>query len=421
MKVKEYFKNILKKTQKKAVKKHNSKHKETFTVKEVVWLLVITCIINAAFIVLIKINPTKTKTNITSNDDTIEEIIETYNYIKNNYYKDVDDKILVNGAVKGMTEALGDKYSEFIEESESDTYNIILEGEYYGIGVQIADLENKQIMITNIIANSPASKTDLKAGDIITKLNGESTENMTSSDIGKQIKGAKNVEFAITIKRNDQEKTIKVRTEKVILDSVTSEIISKDSKKVGYIYISIFAANTDTQFINKLAELEQSGIDSLIIDVRDNTGGHLSAITNILSSIMNSNKVIYQISNRDGKVEKIYSSGTKSKTYPIVVLGNGASASASELLISGLRESYGAKFVGTKTFGKGSVQELQTISSTGEQYKITTKKWLTANGNSIDGVGITPDYAVELSEEYMNNPSNDTDNQLQKALEIISK
>lgn len=421
MKVKEYFKNILKKTQKKAVKKHISKHKETFTVKEVVWLLVITCIINAAFIVLIKINPTKTKTNITSNDDTIEEIIETYNYIKNNYYKDVDDKILVNGAVKGMTEALGDKYSEFIEESESDTYNIILEGEYYGIGVQIADLENKQIMITNIIANSPASKTDLKAGDIITKLNGESTENMTSSDIGKQIKGAKNVEFAITIKRNDQEKTVKVRTEKVILDSVTSEIISKDSKKVGYIYISIFAANTDTQFINKLAELEKSGIDSLIIDVRDNTGGHLSAITNILSSIMNSNKVIYQISNRDGKVEKTYSSGTKSKTYPIVVLGNGASASASELLISGLRESYGAKFVGTKTFGKGSVQELQTISSTGEQYKITTKKWLTANGNSIDGVGITPDYAVELSEEYMNNPSNDTDNQLQKALEIISK
>lgn len=421
MKIKEYFKKIIKKSDKKGIKKQNNKHKEMFTVKEVVWLLVITCIINAAFILLIQIKPALNENKATYTNDTVKEIMETYEYIKNNYYKEVDDKVLVNGAIKGMTAALEDKYSEFIEESESDTYNIILEGEYYGIGIQIANLENNQIMITAIIPNSPASKVDLKAGDIITKLNNESTENMTSSELGKKIKGTKNTEFAITIKRNEQERVIKVTSEKVVLDSVTSEIINKNNKKVGYIYISVFAANTDTQFINKIAELEKAGIDSLIIDVRDNTGGHLSAVTNILSTLMDKSKVIYQISNRDGKVEKTYSGGSKSKTYPIIVLGNGVSASASELLISGLRESYGSKFVGTKTYGKGSVQELQTITSTNEQYKITTKKWLTANGNSIDGVGITPDYIVELSEQYMNNPTNDTDNQLQKALEIITK
>lgn len=394
--------------------------KELFTVKEVALLLLITCFINTALFFLINGNQQK-QSNLEVNSDTLKEIIKTYNYIKQNYYNEIDDKTLINGAIKGMTDALGDNYSEFISESSSDTYNITLQGEYYGVGIQISTLTSGEIVITSIIPNSPASKTDLQMGDIITKVNEKTTENMDSTALGTIIKGGSEENFTLGIKRGTVEKEITVKREKIILESVSSKVINKNNKKIGYIYIELFAFNTDKQFIEKLLELEKQNVDSIIIDVRGNSGGHLNAVTNIVSSFLDSSNVIYQMRLKDGTIEKTYSNGSKTKKYPIVVLGDSISASASEILISALKEKCGAKFVGKRTFGKGSVQELQTIESTGEQFKITTKKWLTANGNSIDQVGITPDYVVSMTDEYYNNPTDENDTQLQKALEVITK
>ena len=190
--------------------------------------------------------------------------------------------------------------------------------------------------------------------------------------------------------------------------------INAFQKKIGYLLIDTFALNTDEQFKTKLKELEDANMDSLIIDVRSNTGGHLSTVTNIISEFLDKSKTIYQTDTK-GKIEKIKSKGDKTKNYKIVLLGDGASASASEVLIAALKESYGATFVGTTTFGKGTVQEMHSIEATGENYKITTKKWLTPNGNWINEKGINPDYEVFLDGSYFENPTKENDSQIQKA------
>ena len=175
--------------------------------------------------------------------------------------------------------------------------------------------------------------------------------------------------------------------------------------------------NTYDQFKEQLEKLENEKIDSLIIDVRSNSGGHLTSATNILSLFLDSSKVIYQIEGKDG-ITKYYSEGKETKTYPVVVLVNKESASASEILASALKEQYNAKLVGEKTFGKGTVQKL-TETTGGIQYKVTTQHWLTSNGNWIEKNGIDVDYEVALDEKYLLDPTDENDNQLQKAIDIL--
>lgn len=172
-----------------------------------------------------------------------------------------------------------------------------------------------------------------------------------------------------------------------------------------------------TQFKKELDKLENEGIDGLVIDLRGNSGGHLSAAEQIISLFLDSSHPIYQIKSKDSQ-NIYYSTGNKTKDYKISVLIDSNSASASEVVTSALAEQYGAKTVGKKSYGKGTVQELQTLSD-GDQYKLTTKSWLTSKGEVIDGKGIEPDYDVTLSDEYLENPTDESDNQLQKAIEVI--
>ena len=181
--------------------------------------------------------------------------------------------------------------------------------------------------------------------------------------------------------------------------------------------MSIFANNTYEQFKKNLDELESKNIDSLIIDLRSNTGGHMISAKQISSLFLDSKNIIFQTQDKNG-VEKIYSTGSENKKYKIVLLADGNSASSSEILIAALKDNLNAILVGEKTYGKGTVQELQTLPN-GAQYKFTVKKWLTPNGICIDKEGITPDYEIKISDEYLKNPSDETDNQLQKAIEIL--
>ena len=390
---------------------------ETFTVKEVVILLVITCMANATIFFFMNIGE---KESSLSYNDTVKEILESYNYIKDNYYGDINEKDLINGASKGMTEALGDNYSSFIEDNQSDTYDVLLVGEYTGVGIQISQLiGGNEIVISAVFDNSPALKAGLEVGDVVKSINGISTDGMNTSDIGDYIKNGNITNFDIVVTRNGEEKSFKVERGPIVIDSVTSEMFEREGKKIGYIRIDVFALNTDEQFEENLKKLESEGMNSLIIDVRGNTGGHLSSVTNIISEFLDSSKIIYRTSTKT-KEEIKYSKGNTAKEYEIILLVDGQSASASEVLASALRESYGAKLLGTKTFGKGTVQEMQEIESTGKNYKITTKKWLTPNGNWINGIGITPDYEVELNTKYYENPIRENDNQLNEALKLLS-
>ncbi|MCI5835717.1 MAG: S41 family peptidase [Firmicutes bacterium] len=394
-----------------------SKKNETFTVKEVVILLVITCMANATIFFFMNIGE---KESSLSYNDTVKEILESYNYIKDNYYGDIDEKDLINGAIKGMTEALGDNYSSFIDDNQSDTYDVLLVGEYTGVGIQISQLiGGNEIVISAVFDNSPALKAGLEVGDVVKSINGISTDGMNTSDIGDYIKNGNITNFDIVVTRNGEEKSFKVERGPIVIDSVTSEMFEREGKKIGYIRIDVFALNTDEQFEENLKKLESEGMNSLIIDVRGNTGGHLSSVTNIISEFLDSSKIIYRTSTKT-KEEIKYSKGNTAKEYEIILLVDGQSASASEVLASALKESYGAKLLGTKTFGKGTVQEMQEIESTGKNYKITTKKWLTPNGNWINGIGITPDYEVELNTKYYENPIRENDNQLNEALKLLS-
>ena len=223
----------------------------------------------------------------------------------------------------------------------------------------------------------------------------------------------------LTYNRNGAEHTVTLTKKTVTLDSVFSEVINKDNAKIGYIRVSIFASNTDKQFAKHLSKLEEKNIDSLIIDLRANSGGHLSAATNMISEFLDSSHVIYQIKVKD-EITKTYSNGHKTKDYKIAILVDNTSASASEIMTSALQEQYKAIVVGVKTYGKGTVQELQNLPN-GDQYKFTTKEWLTSKGKTIDGRGIIPDVEVSLDDAYYKEPIDANDNQLQTALNEVVK
>jgi len=393
------------------------KNKNLFQTSEVVILTIITCIIGIIMGCLVGFNLKKTDVRKYSKD--LEEFIKNYNYIVENNIADVSGTDLIKGAIEGMLSTFEDDYSYVIDEEEQDNFNIKLMGEYEGVGIEIVTTTNNETYIYSVFEGSPADKAGLKAGDKIIKIDNLDLEGKNATDMSNYIKNSEKDNFDITVEREEEEINVNLKRERVIINSVTSKIIEKDDKKIGYIYMSIFSATSSKQFKTKLEELEKDGIDSLIIDVRYNNGGHLTTASSIISLFLDNKNVIYQ-TEKDGKIEKFYSTGDETKKYPIVILQNEVSASASEMLSAALKEQYGATVVGKNSFGKGTVQELITLSD-GTEYKFTTKKWLTPKGNWINEKGVEVDYEVELSNEYYSNPTDDNDSQLQKALEILTK
>lgn len=356
--------------------------------------------------------------NTTVIEDT-SELTRVYNLIINKYYGEVDKKELTSAAIKGMMNYLSDDYSMYFTEDEKNDFNERLNGVYTGLGVEITNDASNNAMIVTVFDNSSAKDANLKPGDIIAKINGEDVLGLGKEEVVKKIKGKSNYSFNMSVLRDDNLIDVKVVTKSITLSSVTSSVIEKDNEKIGYIYISIFALNTYDQFKKQLEELEKMKITSLIIDVRSNTGGHLTSVTSILDLFLNKTDVLYQIKSKD-KIKKVYGTETSTRKYPIVVLTNELSASASEILASALKEAYGAKTVGIKTFGKGTMQNMLDLEN-GGMIKVTTEEWLTSKGNKINKEGVPVDYEVKLDEKYASNPSKETDNQLQKAIEVLTK
>lgn len=398
------------------IKSRVKKNKNLFKISELFSLIIITMIVSLTLGYFLgqRMNST------TKLSDEMKKFINDYNEIKENYYEDINDKEILKKALESVVNSLGDPYSTVIDNSLSNSINTELKGQYSGFGIQIANTKDNRILIVSIIDDSPALEAGLKAGDIILKMDGESVEGKTTDEFTKLVKGSNKQTIILTLLRDNKEIDIAVTRKIVTLKSVSSKIFEQDGKKVGYIYISIFAANTDSQFKKELIDLEKKGINSLIIDVRDNTGGHLTSVENIISMFLDKKHVIYQIESK-GKTTKTYSKNNDSKKYKVVMLVNENSASASEMLTAAMKEEYNSEVVGMKTFGKGTVQEVGNTSNTNLNYKITTKKWLTPKGNWINKKGIEPTIKVELSKEYIKNPSEETDNQLKTAIETAIK
>lgn len=396
----------------------NDIQKLNFTLFEVILLIIITilsCILINNIITPNNSNSSASKDDIANNDsnyDDIQFFLDQYNYILENYYGEIDKEQLLKDAVNGMFSSLDD-YSQVLD-STSNSFNITLQGEYEGVGIVIYSDDNGNIIINDVYDQTPAYKAGLRANDIIVKFNDISLKNISSSQLVEYISNSD--EMVLTVLRDEQELEFNVKKEKVVLQSVNYKVIDK---KIGYMDIDIFALNTPEQFKSALADLKTKKIKSLIIDLRDNTGGHLSAVEEILCALLDNSHIIYQTEDKNG-VEKFYSKGTNDIKYPIVILQNSSSASASEIMASALSEELDAYIIGNTSFGKGTVQTLKDVGSD-LQYKITSKKWLTPKGNWIHGVGIEPDLKVDLSSEYYLDPVFENDNQLQAAIEYLTK
>lgn len=396
--------------------------KTGFNYAEVIVIMIITLILGAvigSFVSYIADNKDKDNEIIEEVPDELEEFVKIYNNIINDYYLEIDHDALLEAGINGMLEFLGDDYSVYMDQETSTDFNEQVEGKYTGIGVEIIQELEGNVYISRVFDGSPASEAGLQAGDVFVKVAGKNVTGMSASDISSLIKGSDSKKVEIVVKRGEKEKKFTLTLEEVEIESVNSKVFEKNGKKIGYLELTIFASNTYTQFEKKLLELEGKNIDSLVIDVRDNSGGYLSTVTNIASLFMDKSKIIYQLDTK-GVVEKIYSNSNVSRNYDIAVLINGNSASASEILAAALQESYDATVIGTNSFGKGTVQKAEQLES-GATIKYTIQKWLTPDGNWINETGITPDIEINLDETYYQNPSDDTDSQLQKALKELSK
>lgn len=354
---------------------------------------------------------------VTRIPEDLEEFITTYNNINENYFDNIKKEDLINAAIKGMINSLDDPYTEYLENEASTNFNESVDGEYVGIGATVS-YDGNNFKITEIFEDSPSKKAGLEVGDQIIEIAGKKVSNLDLEDVSKLIKGKSGTKITIKILRGEREKEYKVKRSKISISSVNTDIIKEDNKKIGYIYIDIFSANTDEEFKKELKKLEKEEIDSLIIDVRNNPGGHLTQVTNILELFIKKDKVLYRIE-KQGSTKKIKDTTKESRKYDIVVLINNASASASEILATTLKEVNGATLVGKTTYGKGTVQNAYQLSN-GSTLKYTTQKWLTSKGIWINEKGIIPDYDVDLDEEYNKDPITEKDNQLKKAIELLT-
>lgn len=347
------------------------------------------------------------------------KLIDTYYTIKENYYGDLDEEALVDSAIKGMVESVGDVYTSYSDSDTAENFMETVSGVYEGIGCTVAMTIDSQIIVIDMFEDSPAKEAGLQINDIIVKIDGEDYVGKTSSDMSSYIKKSKNSEVKLTVIREEEEVEIIIKRKKIEIPYVTSNILEKNDKKVGYITIELFSSVTHEQFEKNLLKLEKDGIDSLIIDVRGNNGGYLSSVTEIIDLFLEKGKIIYKLEDKSGVV--VNKDTTKEKRdYPVAILVNRGSASASEILAAAIKESYKGYVVGTNTYGKGTVQQTTTLPD-GSMVKYTIQKWLTPDGNWINEVGLEPTDFIELDESYFENPVIDNDVQLQKALELVTK
>ena len=385
-----------------------------FSIFEVVIIIFISIVFG--MIVGYVLTYTRSPLGSVKSNSKLSEIISTYNSIKDNYYKEIDEDTLVNAAVSGMIGSLDDNYSNYMDSSTTDSFNESVEGSFVGIGITIMyDGEYNKIIAVD--DKGPSNKI-LKVDDLIVKVSGKDVRGIYGDDLKKLIRGKVGTAVKIKVLRNNKYLTFSIKRTNIEIETVKSNYFDVESKRIGYLDVDVISSNTYKQFNKNLKRLENKNIDSLIIDLIDNPGGHLSQTKEILSMFFNKKTVLYQLKDKDTK-KKIYSSSNETRSYPIVILVNDGSASASEIITSCFMKNYNnIKVVGTTTYGKGTVQQSHQLS-TGTSIKYTVQEWLTSNGKNINEKGIKPDEELLMNSEYYSNPTYNTDNQLQKAIEIL--
>lgn len=358
------------------------------------------------------------KVNTTSLEGLEYTLSQFRSELEKKYIGEINDEELIEGAVKGYVDALGDPYSTYYTKKEMKTIMEETNGNFVGIGVYMTkDLEKNAILIIKPIENSPAEKAGILPGDLITKVDDVEYTGDKLEEASNKIRGEEGTKVKLEIYRNGETKTFELTRTKVVVSHVTTKVLNND---IGYIAISDFEGECASEFETKYKQLEKQGIKKLIIDIRNNGGGIVDEALKIANMLVDKDSTLLITKDKSDKEEITKATEKPIINMPTVVLVNGYSASASEILAGALKDNGKATLVGTKTYGKGIIQELHQLSD-GSGLKITVSEYYTPNHNAIHKIGITPDVEIDLSEDVKQQTTiqEKDDNQLQKAIEIL--
>ena len=388
-----------------------------FSLFNVIIIIVITAIASAITTGVIANNNFRNKNGISYKtileDEKLSEFIDVYSSVLAGYYENVDKDEMLDAALSAMLNYLGDSYTTFMDESQSSSLVEKLEGQYKGMGIILAGN-----IVISTIKDSPAEKIGLQKGDTVLSIDNTDITGLSSQDMKQVIKDSSNKESVhLKIMRNNEELEFDVKTDTLFVPALEYHL--ENDTKIGYIYISVFSNTVYEQFNQALKELENSGMEKLIIDVRGNSGGYLTQAERIAQLFLKKDQVIYTLENKNKKTSYVDKTD-EHRDYSISVLIDKDSASASEILAAALKDSYGASLIGTNSYGKGKVQQTVMLKDQ-TMAKYTTAKWLRPNGECVDGVGLVPDVNVELLIEKDSEGAiiSVQDTQLAKAIELL--
>lgn len=326
------------------------------------------------------------------------------------YGDDVKNEDLQDMSLKGYVAGLGDPYSVYYDKEETEELLDSTEGKYAGIGALMAqDQETLEITVQEVYKDTPAEEAGMKEGDVLLSVDGDDVTGMSLSEVVDLVKGEENTKVSVTVRRAGG--NVDLEMTRKIVETQTVETKMKDGG-VGYLKITEFDTVTYEQFQNGLESLEEAGMTGLVVDLRDNPGGNLDTVCQILDLLLPEGTIVYTEDKNGERVDTKTSDEEHQFTKPMAVLVNGGSASASEVF-SGAVQDYGiGTIIGTQTYGKGIVQTLYSLSD-GSCLKLTTAQYFTPDGRNIHGEGITPDIVLEKT------PDDQRDNQLEKAVETV--
>ncbi|MDQ0206747.1 carboxyl-terminal processing protease [Alkalicoccobacillus murimartini] len=325
-----------------------------------------------------------------SDDELMKKFEKALSTIEGQYVEEVDRKQLIEGAISGMVEELGDPFSDYMDQETANEFVESLGSEFQGIGAEVSMINGK-VTIVSPFRDSPAEQAGLQANDRIIEIDGENIEGLTVNEAVLKIRGEKGTTVRLTIERDGSTELLEVPVERdtIPIETVRTETFEQDGQTIGLLEITSFSEDTAINFKDQLSQLEADGIDALLIDVRGNPGGYLNAVEQIGDELIPEGKAIVQTEDRAGDRTGYSSQLEGTKDYPIIGLIDERSASASEILAAALKESGGYDLVGNTTFGKGTVQQTVDLGD-GSDLKLTMMRWLTPDGNSINEEGVTP-------------------------------
>lgn len=350
------------------------------------------------------------------NFQDMEKLLEVKELVEKGYYKNIEKDELEEEAIRGMLRSLDDPYTVYMDKEEYDAFMIHTTGTYGGIGIVVGGGEDGYITIVAPIEDTPGERAGLRAGDKIVKVDNKEVYGDKLDQAVLMMKGPEGTEVTLTILREEREEPfdVNITREQIRLKTVKSQIVENN---IGYMRLSAFDENTYKDFGKELHELTKSGIDGLIIDLRNNPGGLLDQVVKVADALMDKGLIVYTEDRQGNRQEEM--SDARELGLPLVILVNGGSASASEILAGAVQDSGTGVLVGTKTFGKALVQTVRELED-GSAIKFTIAQYYTPEGRSIQGKGIQPDYVVEMPEDgVMGDFEQEKDPQMTKALEIL--